>query len=161
VSTKESPGQFDCFKKLGIDEEYFVLRAKDPVAPAVVRHWIELRKKTPGNEGNPKFDEAEACAQKMIAWRTSAMSGRTCGCDPGADHKCDHHGSQVIEELQRLVDEARARVRNDVYEQLRQIMVFTAAIEAVIGEIDVEAAKRAIAIRAAEIFIGTGDIRRV
>lgn len=37
MSTKLDPGQFDCYAKLADDEPYFVLRAKDPHAPVLVR----------------------------------------------------------------------------------------------------------------------------
>ncbi|MGH9238777.1 MAG: hypothetical protein ACRD3G_12130 [Vicinamibacterales bacterium] len=92
MSTKRDPGQFDCYAKLADDEEYFLVRAKDPDAPAVVREWIRLRRQRPGNELNPKLDEAEACARKMEAWRARNMSGRPCGCDPAANHRCEQHG---------------------------------------------------------------------
>jgi hypothetical protein len=88
VSTKEKPGAFDCYAKLAPDEPYFVLRAKDPAAPATIEAWIRLRRQTPGNEKNPKLDEASVTATAMRAWRLKYMIGQPCGCDPGAKHHC-------------------------------------------------------------------------
>jgi len=86
MSTKDNPGAFDCYAKLAPDEPYFVLRAKDLVAPEVVEDWVKLRTLQPGNIGNPKLAEALACARAM-----RAMSAQACGCDPAADHKCERH----------------------------------------------------------------------
>lgn len=89
MSTKQHPGAYDCYAKLADDEPYFVLRAKDAVAPEVVEEWVKLRTLQPGNVGNPKLAEALICAGRMRAWRLKHMSGRACGCDPGAKHHCD------------------------------------------------------------------------
>jgi len=91
MSTKDNPGAFDCYAKLAPDEPYFVLRAKDLVAPEVVEDWVKLRTLQPGNIGNPKLAEALACARAMRAWRIRVMSAQACGCDPAADHKCERH----------------------------------------------------------------------
>ena len=91
MSTKQNPGQFDCYAKLADDEPYFVLRAKDPDAPAVVEEWARRRERRPGNEHNPKVQEARDCASAMRSWREKNMSGRPCGCDPGANYTCQEH----------------------------------------------------------------------
>ena len=44
MGTKMDPGKYDCYAKLAGDEPYFVLRAKDPVAPYLVHAWRMLRK---------------------------------------------------------------------------------------------------------------------
>lgn len=95
MSTKQAPGAFDCYAKLAPDEPYFVLRAKDAVAPEVVEEWVRLRTLQPGNVGNPKLAEALSCAREMRVWRARHQSGANCGCDPGADHKCERHGGQI------------------------------------------------------------------
>src|SRR5574341_1751419 len=41
--TKANPGPYDCYAKLRADEPYFVLRAKDPDAPATVERWANAR----------------------------------------------------------------------------------------------------------------------
>jgi hypothetical protein len=66
VSTKLEPGAFDCYAKLADDEPYFVLRAKDPHAPALVELWAALREVECGH--NVKVAEARLCAVAMIRW---------------------------------------------------------------------------------------------
>jgi len=43
MSTKQNPGPFDCYAKLAPDEPYFVLRAKDPIAPQLITVWKAIR----------------------------------------------------------------------------------------------------------------------
>jgi len=76
VSTKLNPGPFDCYAKLAEDEPYFLLRAKDVIAPAVIRYWIDLRRSLASASGTyinqdyeAKLQEAEACATAMETWR--------------------------------------------------------------------------------------------
>lgn len=95
MSTKENPGSYDCYAKLGEDEPYFVLRAKDPAAPGLVEEWVKRRAEMPGQAGNPKFPEALDCAQAMRTWRERwhlRNQGQLCGCDPAADYYCAEHG---------------------------------------------------------------------
>lgn len=66
MSTKQNVGDYDCYAKLAFDEPYFVLRAKDPHAPALVELWAALREAEFGNFD--KLDEARACAQQMREW---------------------------------------------------------------------------------------------
>jgi hypothetical protein len=91
MSTKLQPGQFDCYAKLADDEPYFVLRAKDIAAPATIEAWIRFRRGVPGNEKNPKLEEAMETAHAMRAWRIKYMSAQPCGCDPAEGHKCERH----------------------------------------------------------------------
>ena len=91
MSTKQNPGRFDCYARLADDEPYFVLRAKDPDAPALVEEWTRRRARRPGNERNPKLPEALECAAEMRAWRVRHMSAQPCGCDPGVGHTCEQH----------------------------------------------------------------------
>lgn len=56
-----------CLLKAGDDEPIFVLRAKDSLAPEIVREWVKLAKlcgKTPPE----KLAEAEELAVKMEKW---------------------------------------------------------------------------------------------
>lgn len=66
MSTKTNPGNFDCYAKLKDDEPYFILRAKDPHAPAIVELWAALRESEFGPTG--KFQEAKNCAKEMRLW---------------------------------------------------------------------------------------------
>ena len=66
MSTKLNPGKFDCYARLKDDEPYFVLRAKDPHAPALVELWAALREAEFGSL--PKFREARICADEMRVW---------------------------------------------------------------------------------------------
>lgn len=55
-----------CLSKAHTDETLFVLRAKDPSAPAAIRAWIEDRIRRGKNErGDSKITEAESCARTM------------------------------------------------------------------------------------------------
>jgi hypothetical protein len=72
MSTKQNPGQYDCYRKLAADEPYFVLRAKDPIAPALVELWAALRLASEGEYS--KLQEARNCAQTMRAWRRTYMA---------------------------------------------------------------------------------------
>jgi len=66
MSTKAKPGEFDCLGKLDEHEPYFVLRAKDQLAPIIVRIWAELARLL----GCPsaKCGEAVECAKAMDEW---------------------------------------------------------------------------------------------
>jgi len=75
MSTKQTPGAYDCWSKLAEDEPYFLLRAKDTTAPGVVREWVRRRRNeaviaggtiTPAYE--KKLREASAAADAMDAW---------------------------------------------------------------------------------------------
>ena len=66
MSTKNNPGNYDCYAKLAEDEPYFLLRAKDPHAPAIVELWAALREAEFGPSA--KFLEARACAEEMREW---------------------------------------------------------------------------------------------
>ena len=78
MSTKQHPGAFDCYAKLADDEPYFVLRAKDASAPAIMREWVRQQWiawfDDHGSEPVPptykeKLLEASACAARMEQWR--------------------------------------------------------------------------------------------
>lgn len=90
MATKENPGKFDCYANAKEDEPMFVLLARDPLAPAIVRAWRYLRAgmlaeamliletgaaalkhagKTPLPLLSDKLKEADACATSMEFWR--------------------------------------------------------------------------------------------
>lgn len=67
MGTKEKPGAFDCYANAKPDEPMFVLLARDPMAPVLVRLWADLRER---ELGNPiKVHEARTCAVDMDRWR--------------------------------------------------------------------------------------------
>lgn len=55
-----------CWNKAADDEPVFVLRAKDPAAPGVVRHWVDI---TRDLHDNTKRQLATGVASQMEAWR--------------------------------------------------------------------------------------------
>ena len=78
MGTKANPGQFDCYAAAADDEPLFVLRAKDPLAPALVHEWAnryedatmrELGGVVHERKGLEKSDEARVCARAMRLWR--------------------------------------------------------------------------------------------
>jgi hypothetical protein len=64
MGTKNNPGTFDCYANAEPDEPMFVLLARDPAAPYLVRRWAGLR---PSDRA--KVIEAMECADSMDAWR--------------------------------------------------------------------------------------------
>ena len=70
MGTKNDPGDFDCYEKAEPDEPMFVILARDPVAPLVVRHWALLRELRGLNKTEDKqVLEAQICAANMATWR--------------------------------------------------------------------------------------------
>lgn len=74
MSTKSKPGPFDCYGKLLPDEPYFVLMARDPMAPIYVRRWaIERLANGPGPD-DVQASDALVCAVTMIEWREANVN---------------------------------------------------------------------------------------
>lgn len=71
MGTKNNPGRGDCYSKAEPDEPMFVLLARDPHAPLLVRLWADLRKLHAGNPS--KVDEARQCADDMERYRLDAQ----------------------------------------------------------------------------------------
>lgn len=76
MGTKNNPGKYDCYEEADPDEPLFVLRAKDPTAPALVRLWADTRRneaRIQGIEIDPEYEdklqEAWDCARAMEIWR--------------------------------------------------------------------------------------------
>jgi hypothetical protein len=77
MATKNNPGEFDCYENAEGDEPMFVLLARDPQAPGLVRQWAhdrelriaigEYRELT--EDEKRQVDEAMECANAMEAWR--------------------------------------------------------------------------------------------
>jgi len=69
MGTKNNPGKFDCYHAAEPDEPMFVLLARDPQAPNLVREWANLRRLLDlKNEDAAKVEEATMCADAMEAW---------------------------------------------------------------------------------------------
>ncbi len=66
MGTKLKPGKFDCYANAAPDEPMFVLLARDPLAPILVRLWADLRDRAAGNPS--KVFEARDCATDMEQW---------------------------------------------------------------------------------------------
>ncbi len=71
MGTKNNPGKFDCYKAAEPDEPMFVLLARDPLAPILVRLWAMMRRlNKPHNPREvEKRAEASMCAAEMESWR--------------------------------------------------------------------------------------------
>lgn len=67
MGTKNNPGKYDCYTKADPDEPMFVLLARDPLAPMLVRLWADLRSYLADNPS--KVFEAHECAASMDSWR--------------------------------------------------------------------------------------------
>jgi len=67
MGTKLKPSPFDCYANAEPDEPLFVLLARDPLAPILVRLWADLREHAAGNPS--KVFEARTCAIDMAKWR--------------------------------------------------------------------------------------------
>ena len=72
MGTKNNPGKYDCYENAEPDEPMFVLLARDPHAPLLVRMWAELRQMHAGNPS--KVAEARSCAAAMEEWRQANHS---------------------------------------------------------------------------------------
>jgi hypothetical protein len=67
IKSKEISDPSSCLNRSEDDEMVFVLCARDPVAPDLVRIWANCRD---GNGGKPeKVQEARECADAMERWR--------------------------------------------------------------------------------------------
>lgn len=68
MGSKRNPGPFDCYADALPDEPMFVLLARDPYAPILVRRWAEWAEI---NSKDPvKVAVARATAREMEEWRS-------------------------------------------------------------------------------------------
>lgn len=68
MGTKSNPGAYDCYARAEDNEPMFVLLARDPGAPVLVRLWAELRAiLTPDTDAH-KLNEADYVANAMEQW---------------------------------------------------------------------------------------------
>lgn len=78
MGTKANPGKYDCYAKAYDNEPIFILRAKDPLAAALVDLWANLQVREYRRENDSdlltgeqeeKVREARDCAETMRLWR--------------------------------------------------------------------------------------------
>lgn len=75
MGTKQNPGEYDCYEKAEPDEPMFILLARDPVAPVLVRLWCQLRQLF-GKDVDAKFVDAIQCASDMETWLRRRRTAR-------------------------------------------------------------------------------------
>lgn len=76
MGTKARPGKFDCYEKAEADEPLFVLLARDPDAPALIRQWV-CYKQLRGDTSDEKLLEALNCADEMDRWHKNGQRDGT------------------------------------------------------------------------------------
>jgi hypothetical protein len=74
MGTKNNPAAFDCYGNALPDEPMFVLLARDPNAPVLIRQWANKRRLDIQTGERPPTDipmvqEALDCADAMERWR--------------------------------------------------------------------------------------------
>ena len=72
MGTKNNPGEYDCYEKAEPDEPMFILLARDPKAPNLIRTWVTNRLLS-GDKNIEKLVEAIQCADAMDKWFTESM----------------------------------------------------------------------------------------
>ena len=85
MGTKLKPGKFDCYANAEPDEPMFVLLARDPLAPMLVRLWSDMREHFAGNPS--KVFEARTCAIEMETWRHRKRPEATSSSHGTADQE--------------------------------------------------------------------------
>mgnify|MGYP005725558921 CR=1 FL=1 len=81
MGTKNNPGDFDCYQNAEPDEPMFILLARDPDAPALVRTWCTARMARLQHDESAdlehelnKLKEAQKCARQMEEWHKENRS---------------------------------------------------------------------------------------
>lgn len=87
MGTKNEPGEYDCYDNAEPDEPMFILLARDPFAPWLVRLWCSLRLEA-GHRSHEKHAEARWCADAMEKWRK--------------EHRDDNRAVRAYEALRRV-----------------------------------------------------------
>lgn len=66
MSTKNNPGNFDCYANAKPDEEIFTLLERDDCSPVTIRFWCEQRILRGKNKpDDAQITEALECARRM------------------------------------------------------------------------------------------------
>jgi len=78
MSTKNNPGQFDCYAKADPDEPLFALLAKDPIAPYLVQIWKAVR-------SGDQVEAYRAIYDAILALRRSGRTLLPAGCEKATE----------------------------------------------------------------------------
>lgn len=111
MGTKNNPGEFDCLAKALPDEPMFVLLARDPLAPELVRQWASRRSMTAETSEFAKLNEARTCAGAMEIWRAANWPARKGEpVEPATISKADHDArvTELLAANNREVERRRA-----------------------------------------------------
>ena len=73
MGSKNEPGEYDCYANAEPDEPMFILLGRDPMGPALVRLWAEMR--AAEGEDPDKVREALDCAHWMETYALEAGKG--------------------------------------------------------------------------------------
>lgn len=68
MGTKNNPGNYDYYAKAKDDEPMFILLARDPMAPVLVRLWADIYARSFNDFNEAKYAEACKCASEMTNW---------------------------------------------------------------------------------------------
>lgn len=121
-----------CYDAALEDEPMFVLLARDPSAPALVRQWAAIRRVdieagTRPESDLPQVREAEALAERMKAWRIDADEAwrkqpslfdgplSTMGASAHDDFEFRTHGDSSAVDDNPLAGQHLARREGDEY----------------------------------------------
>lgn len=74
MGTKNNPSKYDCYAKAAPGEPMFILLARDPLAPTLVRMWADAR--AAKGEPHEVVAEARACADAMDDYHKTKMQAR-------------------------------------------------------------------------------------
>lgn len=78
MGTKANPAKYDCYSNALMDEPMFVLLARDPNAPLLIKEWAMHRRHEIESGLCPPGDaamvrEAYECAEAMRVWRQTNL----------------------------------------------------------------------------------------
>lgn len=126
MGNKINPAKHDCYAKALPDEPIFVLLARDPHAPDLVKEWARVRHAAIVAQVRPTEDvvlvgEARECARDMMAWREANWPRRKGEKVEPTTVDREVHDARVTELLQvnnreverRRAAERRAETLND------------------------------------------------
>lgn len=76
MTTKECPGDFDCYRNAHGDEHMFILLGRDKHAPQLVELWARIRDES--GEDPEQVNDARKCANDMRKYRYAKRGAPTC-----------------------------------------------------------------------------------
>jgi hypothetical protein len=113
VGTKLNPGAFDCYANAAPDEPMFVLLGRDKNAAALVMLWAAMRRLDLDDADFPKIEEAERCAEAMMAFCKKNLAG-VSGLAQGLAVLAGYVGAVVTIEQEPLLPLAMGSYRHVV-----------------------------------------------